>query len=116
MHARLSGNHSNAHAPDVDGKPARAVFELNYSIIPLRPPALPGAAVTDMLKYVSMELANGALAGRSRYISEGPLAASAASQGAGRQGRGVRHGPDGRLDVRVPSCITAATWSAFTAT
>jgi CubicO group peptidase (beta-lactamase class C family) len=69
----LSGNHSNAHAPDVDGKPARAVFELNYSIIPLRPAGAAWSSVNDMLKYVSMELANGALPDGSRYISKGPL-------------------------------------------
>jgi CubicO group peptidase (beta-lactamase class C family) len=71
----LSGNHSGAHAPDVDGKPARAVFELNYSIIPLRPAGAGWSSVNDMLKYVSMELANGALPDGKRYISKAPLLA-----------------------------------------
>ena len=71
----LSGNHSTAHAPDVDGKPARAVFELNYSIIPLRPAGAGWSTVNDMLKYVSMELANGALPDGRRYISKEPLLA-----------------------------------------
>jgi CubicO group peptidase (beta-lactamase class C family) len=71
----LSGNHSAAHAPDVDGKPARAVFELNYSIIPLRPAGAGWSSVNDMLKYVSMELANGALPDGRRYISKEPLLA-----------------------------------------
>jgi CubicO group peptidase (beta-lactamase class C family) len=70
-----SGNHSIAHAPDVDGKPARAVSELNYSIIPLRPAGAGWSSVTDMLKYVSMELANGALPDGRRYISKEPLLA-----------------------------------------
>src|SRR6185295_17336217 len=52
-----SGNHSIPHAPDVDGKPARAAW----------------SSVNDMLKYVSMELANGALPDGRRYISKGPL-------------------------------------------
>jgi CubicO group peptidase (beta-lactamase class C family) len=69
----LSGNHSIAHAPDVDGKPARAVSELNYSIIPLRPAGAGWSSVNDMLKYVSMELANGALPDGSRYISREAL-------------------------------------------
>ena len=69
----MSGNHATAHAPDVDGKPARAVFELNYSIIPLRPAGAGWSTVNDMLKYVSMELANGALPDGSRYISKEPL-------------------------------------------
>jgi CubicO group peptidase (beta-lactamase class C family) len=68
-----SGNHSIPHAPDVDGKPARAVSELNYSIIPLRPAGAAWSSVNDMLKYVSMELANGALPDGRRYISKGPL-------------------------------------------
>ncbi len=71
----MSGNHSIAHSPDVDGKPARAVFELNYSIIPLRPAGAGWSTVNDMLKYVSMELANGALPDGRRYISKGPLLA-----------------------------------------
>jgi len=71
----MSGNHSVAHAPDVDGKPAIAVFDLNYSIIPLRPAGAGWSSVNDMLKYVSMELANGALPDGSRYISKGPLLA-----------------------------------------
>jgi CubicO group peptidase (beta-lactamase class C family) len=69
----MSGNHSTAHAPDIDGKAARAVFELNYSIIPLRPAGAGWSSVNDMLKYVSMELANGALPDGKRYISKGPL-------------------------------------------
>jgi CubicO group peptidase (beta-lactamase class C family) len=71
----MSGNHSIAHAPDVDGKPARAVSELNYSIIPLRPAGAGWSSVNDMLKYVSMELANGALPDGRRYISKEPLLA-----------------------------------------
>ena len=70
-----SGNHSIAHAPDVDGKPARAVAELNYSIIPLRPAGAAWSSVNDMLKYVSMELANGALPDGKRYIAKAPLLA-----------------------------------------
>jgi hypothetical protein len=33
----LAGNHATSHAQTVDGKPALAVMELNYSIIPFRP-------------------------------------------------------------------------------
>jgi len=70
-----SGNHSIPHAPDVDGETARAVSELNYSIIPLRPAGAAWSSVNDMLKYVSMELANGALPDGRRYISKEPLLA-----------------------------------------
>lgn len=71
----LAGNHAFAHGPDVDGKPARAVFEVNYSIIPLRPAGAGWSNVNDMLKYLSMELANGLLPDGSRYISREPLLA-----------------------------------------
>jgi CubicO group peptidase (beta-lactamase class C family) len=69
----LSGNHATAHAPDVDGKMALAVFDLDYSIIPLRPAGAAWSNINDMLKYVSMELAAGALPDGKRYISKAPL-------------------------------------------
>src|SRR5678815_725252 len=75
-----AGNHAAAHAPDVDGKPAHAVSELNYSIIPLRPAGAGWSNVNDMLKYVSMELANGALPDGQRYISQEPLLARRKAQ------------------------------------
>jgi CubicO group peptidase (beta-lactamase class C family) len=75
-----AGNHAAAHAPDVDGKPAHAVSELNYSIIPLRPAGAGWSNVNDMLKYVSMELANGALPDGHRYISKEPLLARRKAQ------------------------------------
>src|SRR5262249_49185187 len=49
------------------------VSELNYSIIPLRPAGAAWSSVNDMLKYVSMELANGALPDGRRYIAKEPL-------------------------------------------
>src|SRR5678809_50371 len=55
----LAGDHAYPHSPDIDGKPALAVMELNYSIIPQRPAGAAWSDVNDMLRYVSMELANG---------------------------------------------------------
>jgi CubicO group peptidase (beta-lactamase class C family) len=69
----LSGNHATAHAPDVDGKPALALFDLDYSIIPLRPAGAAWSNINDMLRYVSMELADGTLPDGKRYISKAPL-------------------------------------------
>jgi CubicO group peptidase (beta-lactamase class C family) len=69
----LSGNHAVAHAPDIDGKPSRALFDINYSIIPLRPAGAAWSNVNDMLKYVAMELAEGTLPDGRRYIAKGPL-------------------------------------------
>ncbi len=68
-----AGDHAAPHAPTVDGQPALAVNELNYSIIPLRPAGAAWSNVNDMLKYVSMELANGKLPDGTPYIPKEPL-------------------------------------------
>jgi CubicO group peptidase (beta-lactamase class C family) len=69
----LRGNHAFPHAPDIDGHPAKAVMDVNYSIIPLRPAGAAWSSVRDMLRYVSLELAEGVLPSGERYIGRGPL-------------------------------------------
>ena len=69
----MAGNFANAHAPDVDGNPALAVFELNYSVIPLRPAGAGWSSVNDMLRYIAMEMAEGKLPDGSDYISKEAL-------------------------------------------
>ena len=69
----LAANHAGAHAPDIDGKTARAAFDIDYSIIPLRPAGAAWSNVRDMLKYVSMELSDGVLPDGTRYIAKEPL-------------------------------------------
>ena len=69
----LSGNHASAHSPDVDGKPAKALTAINDAVIPLRPAGGAWSSVHDMLKYVSMELAEGRLPDGKTYISKAPL-------------------------------------------
>jgi CubicO group peptidase (beta-lactamase class C family) len=69
----LKSNHAAAHAEDIDGNVKLANMAINYAIIPARPAGGAWSSVNDMLKYVSMELANGALPDGSRYISKGPL-------------------------------------------
>jgi CubicO group peptidase (beta-lactamase class C family) len=71
----LAGNHAFPHAPDADGRPSRAVMELNYSVIPVRPAGAAWSSVRDMLKYVQMELDEGALPGGKRLISREHLLA-----------------------------------------
>jgi CubicO group peptidase (beta-lactamase class C family) len=71
----LSGNHATAHAPDVNGTPALAVMDINYSIVPVRPAGGAWSSVRDMLKYVQMELDGGLLPGGARYISSDVLLA-----------------------------------------
>jgi CubicO group peptidase (beta-lactamase class C family) len=69
----LAGNHASPHSPDVDGKPAKALMSVNYAAIPVRPAGAAWSSVRDMLKYVSMELAEGKLADGKTYISKEPL-------------------------------------------
>jgi len=69
----LKGNHAFPHAPDVDGRPAKAVMELNYAIIPARPAGAAWSTVRDVLRYVSAELAEGALPGGKRLVSREAL-------------------------------------------
>jgi CubicO group peptidase (beta-lactamase class C family) len=68
-----SENFANAHAPDIDGEPALAVFEPNYAAIPVRPAGAAWSSVSDMLKYVAMELAEGTLPNGDRYIGSEAL-------------------------------------------
>lgn len=69
----LSGNHAMPHAPDVDGRTAKAVMEMNYSVIPKRPAGGAWSNVHDMLAYVQMELGEGLLPDGTRYIGADPL-------------------------------------------
>ncbi|HZF52699.1 MAG TPA: serine hydrolase domain-containing protein [Polyangiaceae bacterium] len=74
------GNYAVAHAPDIDGKPALAINTVNYSVIPARPAGGAWSTVNDMLKYVTMELAEGKLPNGAQYISKDTLLARRAPQ------------------------------------
>lgn len=67
------GDHAGPHAPDIDGKPAKALMAVNYSVIPVRPAGAAWSSVRDMLRYVSMELADGKLPDGATYIDKEPL-------------------------------------------
>lgn len=69
----LAADHAAAHAPDIDGKPAHAVMEVNYAVIPLRPAGAAWSNVRDMLRYVAMELAEGRLPDGTTYLAKEPL-------------------------------------------
>ncbi len=69
----LASNHATAHAPDIDGHPAKALMSVNYAVIPVRPAGAAWSSINDMLKYVSMELAEGKLPDGKQYISKEPL-------------------------------------------
>lgn len=66
-------NHAAPHALDIDGNPAKALMAVNYSVIPVRPAGAAWSSVDDMLKYVSMELADGKLPDGKTYIDKEPL-------------------------------------------
>jgi CubicO group peptidase (beta-lactamase class C family) len=76
----LAGDHAAPHALDIDDKPAAAVMDVNYAIVPLRPAGGAWSNVRDVLRYVSMELARGVLPDGRRYIGEAPLLARRAPQ------------------------------------
>ena len=76
----LAANHAIAHSFDVDAKTAPSVFDLEYSIIPLRPAGGAWSNVSDLLKYVQMELSEGMLPGGKRYIAKDTLLARRAPQ------------------------------------
>jgi CubicO group peptidase (beta-lactamase class C family) len=74
------GNVSNAHAPDVDGKPAIAESRVNLSIVPVRPAGGAWSSVNDLMKYVVMEINEGKLPDGAQYISKEALLARHAPQ------------------------------------
>ena len=69
----LASNHATPHAPDVNGRPAKAMAAINDAVIPLRPAGGAWSSVRDMLQYISMELAEGKLSDGTTYISKEPL-------------------------------------------
>ncbi|HEX6107725.1 MAG TPA: serine hydrolase domain-containing protein [Gemmatimonadales bacterium] len=101
--AALRGNHAMPHAPDIAGKPAPAVMEINYAVIPVRPAGAAWSNVHDMLAYVAMELAEGVLPDGRRYISRDALLARREAQvPLGKDGSyGMGLIMDNRYDVAV---------------
>jgi CubicO group peptidase (beta-lactamase class C family) len=73
MKRALASNHAGSHSPDADGKTAKAVTAINDAILPARPAGGAWSSVNDMLKYISMELAEGKLPDGTTYISKEPL-------------------------------------------
>jgi CubicO group peptidase (beta-lactamase class C family) len=69
----FSSNHAGSHSPDADGKTAKAMTAINDAVIPARPAGGAWSSVNDILKYVSMELADGKLPDGRTYISKEPL-------------------------------------------
>jgi len=71
--ALSSGNVALAHAPDFEDRPSLAVFDINYSAIPVRPAGAAWSSINEMLRYVQMELDEGLLPNGERYIGRDAL-------------------------------------------
>jgi CubicO group peptidase (beta-lactamase class C family) len=69
----LLGDHATPHGLDVDGRTAVASMGINDSIRSARPAGAAWSAVSDMLRYVQMELDNGLLPDGKRYLSKDAL-------------------------------------------
>lgn len=66
----LTGNHAAGHERDIDGRVSVADQGLNLMSISTRPSGNHWSSVRDLLRYIGMELAGGALPDGSRYIPE----------------------------------------------
>ncbi len=75
-----TGNFAQPHSHDLADKTALALSTVNTSIVPVRPAGGAWSSVKDVLKYVQMELAEGALPNGKRYVSKEPLLARRAPQ------------------------------------
>ena len=92
----LSTNHAAAHAPDVDDKPALAVMDVNYAIVPVRPA---GGAWSNVARRAPLRRRwsfDAARCPTARVtFNDVPLARAARASGPDRQGRDVWDGPRG---------------------
>jgi CubicO group peptidase (beta-lactamase class C family) len=79
-YSRTRGNAARPHGMSIEGKPTVIPLDLNYSVIPVRPAGAAWSSVSDMLKYVAMELAEGTLPDGKRYIDKEALLARRAPQ------------------------------------
>jgi CubicO group peptidase (beta-lactamase class C family) len=75
-----TGNFAAAHAHDVDGRMVRATDVHHRAVVPVRPSGGAWSTVRDLLRYVQLELAGGALPGGARYVSQEALLARRAPQ------------------------------------
>jgi CubicO group peptidase (beta-lactamase class C family) len=73
--AAQKGNWARPHGYDLDGKPALASMDLNYSVVPLRPAGGAWTSAHDLARYLQMELARGVAPDGKRLVSEKNLLA-----------------------------------------
>ena len=76
----LAGDHASPHGDDVDGKPAVASMDLNYSIYPARPAGGAWTSSGDLIRYVQLEMDKGKLPDGEQLVSADNLLARRAPQ------------------------------------
>jgi CubicO group peptidase (beta-lactamase class C family) len=64
------GNFASPHGDDVDGHPALATMDNNYSVVPFRPAGGVWTSAHDMTHYVQLELSRGKLPNGEQLVSE----------------------------------------------
>ncbi len=69
MTRALAGNHATPHDLTIDGKPAVAEMDFNYTAIPHRPAGGAWSSAHDMIKYVQDEITQGVLPNGQRLVS-----------------------------------------------
>jgi hypothetical protein len=70
MKRAQAGDFASPHSEDVDGNPAVASMDLNYSVVPHRPAGGVWTSAHDLSKYVQLELALGKLPDGTQFVSE----------------------------------------------
>lgn len=70
MKRAQGGDFASPHSEDVDGNPAVASMDLNYSVVPHRPAGGVWTSAHDLSKYVQLELALGKLPDGTQFVSE----------------------------------------------
>ncbi len=70
MEKAQRGNFASPHGDDVDGHPAVATMDNNYSIVPFRPAGGVWTSAHDMTRYVQLELSRGKLPNGEQLVSE----------------------------------------------
>jgi CubicO group peptidase (beta-lactamase class C family) len=71
----LKENHASPHGDNLDGRPAVAAMDVNYSIIPHRPAGGVWTSSHDLIRYVQLELNRGKLPNGKQFVSEENLLA-----------------------------------------
>ena len=70
MQRAQQGDFASPHGNDVDGHPALATMDNNYSVVPFRPAGGVWTSAHDMTRYVQLELSRGKLPNGEQLVSE----------------------------------------------